>query len=249
MTMKGFSFGGGHSSSFNIKITKIDRSALPSISLKTIDAPNMEGVYDAGVKLGDRKVQVSFILLSQTDEERTAQLRELAGWIFKRELQPLEFDDELGKVYQARIENVIDLEEVHTYGEGTLTFFIPIPFAEDKNATTYSFDGGTTGTINYDGTFKCFPTITFTINQPLNQIVLNRMVTGEPQKNIVLNGTFVAGDTVVVDCIKGKVTLNGTNAMMMMTLTSDFIDLLIGQNTFFTTVGVTAQIQYKQRYL
>lgn len=86
-------------------------------------------------------------------------------------------------------------------------------------------------TINYVGTELTCPIITATFIKNCTNFDILQNETGD---RILINRSFVAGDTLVIDNVKGKVTVNGVSAMTNLSVYSDFICFSPGKSSSFT---------------
>lgn len=66
---------------------------------------------------------------------------------------------------------------------------------------------------------------------------------------LTLKGTFAVNDRVVIDNEKGYATLNGTNAMPMLSLGSKFLTLQKGNNGLVQSLGTKSTVEHKDRWL
>lgn len=71
----------------------------------------------------------------------------------------------------------------------------------------------------------------------------------EGRNVLTLTGSFASGDKIVIDCKRGLVTHNGTNALPKMDLASEFTELKVGANTLVLPTNVTGTLTHKNRWL
>ena len=106
-------------------------------------------------------------------------------------------------------------------------------------------------TITNSGNFVTFPVITLT-GEGENPVIYN-VTTGD---RLTLQGlTLTSGDTVIIDCKNGTITLNGSDALTYMTSDSRFISLASGSNTIQITddspmtLNLDAQFEYRYAWV
>ncbi len=133
----------------------------------------------------------------------------------------------------ADIETMLDkrIGSYITFTPFTLTFYCAQPFGRDANRTYFAASTPLTATPTvYDiyngGSAKTFGLWTFTINTAgtFTGLTLYNTTTGEA---IVISGTFVNGDTLVIDAEQKIVTQNGTE----IDYTGIFPSITVGQNS------------------
>ena len=103
-------------------------------------------------------------------------------------------------------------------------------------------------TVTNGGNFVTFPVITIT-GAGENPTIEN-VTTGE---SLTLSGlTIVSGDTVVIDCKNGTVTVNGADGLSYLTSDSVFISLASGNNTIQVSDDSSAtlalDVEFEYRY-
>jgi predicted phage tail component-like protein len=133
----GFSFNNVASSTY-FKVNKIKQSILPALSPRFVSAPKRAGVYDFGTDVGMREFEIDISVIANDDVNLRLQVREIAEWLFQDELKPLVFDDEPDKTYYVRLSGDSELDEILNlgFGQGTLVFIAPDPFAEGEIKTS-----------------------------------------------------------------------------------------------------------------
>jgi predicted phage tail component-like protein len=116
----GFTFDGRHSNEFFIVNAK-ERSILPPISSKLLTIHGRPGAYDFGTQAGVRQISVPVTLI---DTNLRDKVNDIAAWLrpIGDNPQPLIFDDEPDKYYDARLVGGSALTELVTLGQTTLTF-------------------------------------------------------------------------------------------------------------------------------
>jgi hypothetical protein len=105
-------------------------------------------------------------------------------------------------------------------------------------------------TVDNDGNFATFPVITIT-GTGENPSIYNATT----NQRITIETTMAAGDELVIDCENGTVTLNGDDALGLLSTSSQFIQLAAGENLIQlsddspTSLSLEAQLQYRHAWL
>jgi predicted phage tail component-like protein len=125
--MKGITFNNTHSSTFpGLIINKIHRPFSAPRSLVMQKVPGRRGAYlqDVEEDVLVQKIDVTFH--ADTQEEYNKLLDDVRGWLLLKETAELILDKEPDRFMDAILGNSSsDLEEMASFGEGTLTFVAP----------------------------------------------------------------------------------------------------------------------------
>jgi predicted phage tail component-like protein len=215
MLINGFTFNERHSDEF-FMVTKKSRPMVPEIRHRKIDVEGRDGSYDLGTTVGSRLFEISVTLLSVSQNAFSALKREVASWLVTDDLKPLVFDDEPDKTYFVRFVGESTLNELFQFGEGTITFIAPDPFAYGAEETLpFSADGFLTyqNTANKD----LFPNYTLTFNAPstfFSIVSADKHITvGTPT---TVEDTQITGDQIILS--------EGFNSLTGWTATNTVVD-------------------------
>lgn len=170
----------------------------------------------------------------------------MAQWLIHDDYKHLEFTDEPDRLYLAKIEDEMFLEEFSYWAEGIIVFICKEKYSYERNLTIND-----TATSNVGG-HKSTPwktKTTFTTNQTGYELQFN-----SPGKTalrdinmIKLNYNFIAGDVLEVDYSKRKVTVNGVDRTnILVILQSNFKELPIGSIEFGSSYRT--ELFYNERY-
>ncbi|WP_330948901.1 distal tail protein Dit [Virgibacillus sp. MG-45] len=179
-----------------------------------------------------------------TDLQRKKE--DMAGWLIHEEYKKLEFHDEPNRLYLAKVESEMRLEEYSYWAEGEIEFICKEKYSKEKyllvNLTSTNIIGGYRSTNWKTKT-------TFATNQSGYEIIFKSPGKTELHDigKIKLNYNFIAGDVLQIDYSKRKVTVNGsdiTNAVVI--LQSNFMKLPIGQVEF--SANHNTEFYYNERF-
>lgn len=108
-----------------INITDIKREIMPEQIVELGSVSGVIGNYVGDVGLGSRKVEVEYFFNEKTKAGVRARTRELAQVLHTTEAVPMWFEDEPNMKYMAIFSGTSSVEELFTFGKGTLSFIIP----------------------------------------------------------------------------------------------------------------------------
>lgn len=116
-----------------VKVLDVKYSILPTIDSKTEKVYGRAGVYDYGIELGARKIEVDIMIIADNQHDVMSKARDFATYLFYKELQSLILLDEPDKEYMARVKGDTDLQELYRTGQATIEFMCPSPYATSLN--------------------------------------------------------------------------------------------------------------------
>lgn len=143
-----------------------NKSPFAPIRNKLIYVPGMPGAYldSANTDVLYITQPIGFVV---RDDQHALELKdELAEWLITDEPAPLEFEDELGRIYFAKIEGTI--EEFHKFVDqrkGVITFLCADPFAYGPEQSREFVSD--VHSVRNDGTAKAKPIIELTVKEPI----------------------------------------------------------------------------------
>lgn len=131
---------------------------------------------------------------------------------------------------------VSDWSDLFASGSAVVTFtcFDPIAYGSADESTEETFEVG--------GTWATWPVITLTAEAGSSVSV------AENGSGLTVEGTFAAGDLVVIDCLAQTAALNETDATASVTLGSDFFSLAPGAHTFTFTGCPAHTVAWTERW-
>jgi len=237
-----FTFNEVDSSGYLIE-NDVHHAILPPLSSRLLTVPDRVGAYDFGVEIGTREIAVDVTINGASLEDLRAKVREIAAWLFHKDVKPLVFSDEPDKTYYARVAGSTDLDQIVTHGQGTITFLCPDPHAEGMNRSQTIVSGDT---ITNSGTIEVYPVVTVMFPAAATNL---KLIKGFEQ--VYIKSSFAAGDVLVLDHKKALVTLNGSPSMPTIDLSTVFFPLDVGGTvlTFEPNASVSVQVDFKEKWL
>lgn len=162
------------------KIMNVRRDLLPSSVLTTMKVPNRAGSYFFNRQVTSRVFEVDIMIIGNL--RTTAD--QMAATVNTEQPVPIIFGDDTSKTFYGILTDSTNLDEIREMGKGTLTFFVPDPYAQGTIPQTGNFTaGGFSG--NIAGTADAFPTITATFTAPSTFFAVmhgeDAIIVGDPQ--------------------------------------------------------------------
>lgn len=216
-----------------IKVRFVEGRGPVAVETTTVDVPGRHGSYYVKKRYPARPMGVDFIMDVKDVDELNAVLT--AG-----EEVSVTFSDEPGRTYRAYLSGEPDWDEIRTLGLGTLPF-VRQPFMDGEEKTV-------TGTqVVYGGTRETSPTIEVTFTASASEY----KITHADGRYVKVIYGFVAGDRLIIDMDKRKVTINDNLRMTSYDWRSKPFVLKPGTNELTVTPGgvTTTKIHYKERWL
>lgn len=232
----------GYDFTNDLRITNIDRSILPPISIISKPIVGKAGSVFQKRKIESAVFAADFIIIQDSLTNLRAKARFLAAKFNTETPQKLYFKDEPDKYVYAIITDTTELEETLAIGRGTIKFFVPEPIYYGATKTQNIISGTT---YTNAGTYKTEGILTITLSANVSFLNVTLLETGE---FIYLEDSFISGDVIVIDFENEKVTKNGTLIMNKLYLTSDFFAIPVGSFRITFNAG-TASLTYVERWL
>jgi len=243
-----FAFAGKPVQDYGIMLLRGTRRELIPGQRSNIEViPGRHGALDLGAELEPRQFELRCAVKASTRSELLHRMRQIAALFNPANgVQPLAFDSEPAKTYYARVNSVVDLQSILTYGVFDLVFIAPDPFAYGQEVTANVNDGDSV-TLANAGTWSTPLTITM---QASGQDVVDPAVT-VGGKQIKYTGTLAVGSTLTIETDKMTAVLDGQNALA--NITGEFMMLQPGdsQATPSKASGgtLTVTFTFKPRWL
>lgn len=216
-----------------VKVRAISITALPSININLKGNSVGYGTLAGKTSFGEKYIKADVTLMIPHDYTLQKCARELGMWLKGNnfELSPLILQDDPEIRYMAKISNSVDISDLIYIGQGTLEFVVPSGCGESVNEKTVT--GVTKATLNYSGSQRSFPKIEITLSKAATNFSVNHVQTGNA---VFLNGSFGAGDKIIIDCSKQLVKVNNELHMEIVGLTSKFMLFEYGVNEISCSV-------------
>lgn len=239
-------FNGITETSFGLTVKNISKTVLPPIENRLIRKTASDGSFEFGSFFGDRLIEITFQdKKSQTRKELYNNMLSIAQWLYPSDKasKQLYIEDgccECGEnelYYMAKLDGETDLEEILNYGSFTALFICPDPFKFGSQNNFAIANGGATTAITNIGTApsRGIVEVTFSSSQT------NYEITQNPSgKTVKFLHSFVNTDFLEIDLYNQSATLNGSNILVDLDLTSRFFDIPSG-NSDYTLQGTDAQ--------
>jgi predicted phage tail component-like protein len=227
----------GISSDGKLKVLKVTRSVLPPSSNKLMEIDGRSGALFVSKKHGVKKIEVEIAILGDYVNKK----REIADWLDADKPEALILSDEPNMTDFAILDGETDMDEILDNGMGKLSFICPDPYSFGGERSVSLFTGD--DSIFSGGTAPSYATFTFNIPSTMSSVKFET-TDGD---FFEVKDSFVAGDVLVIDMGKGKVTKNGTLIMSKVTLESDFFPLKAG-TTSFTGTTVQGSVRFIERF-
>ncbi|MHC5291080.1 hypothetical protein CHCC14819_0444 [Bacillus licheniformis] len=185
-----------------IKVTDVKYSILPPIESKTEQVYGRAGVYDFGIELGERKIEVEIMIIADNQNDVIKKARDFSKYLYYKDLQPLIILDEPDKQYMARVTGETDVTELFRTGTATIVFTCPSPYAESltEKVVNYSPIDYTPIQINNNGSAETYPVIDLTLREDATSIaVLNSEKFVKVGEDVQPEQTAVAVNPIVLN--------------------------------------------------
>lgn len=158
----GFSIGGIHSSSFNIRVYDIKRNVLPELTENLLNIPARKGSYFTGLTVAHRVIQIDINIISSSHADRLHYIEGIAYWLLNNAQadQEIVFDDETERVYFGHIANSTSVARQLFNGKATLEIHCSDPFKYGTAVETLSADSSNMFLFNNNGSADIFPKFT-----------------------------------------------------------------------------------------
>jgi len=200
-----------------------------------------------GTQTGDDPSYYTLYMTDEDGEEKQMEVKVSRGIEFRKQaLNPFmrDFIVELIAKYPVWLSQTL-YDETVTQGKMSSTLTLPTTLP-----ITFGNSFLNAATITNGGNFATFPVITITGEGENPQIT--NVTTGQVMK---INTNIAAGDTLVIDCLNGTVTLNGTDILSLFDTTSQFIQLAVGANTIWleddspASLDLSALVEYRYAWI
>lgn len=175
--------------------------------LETATGKGKDGVTITGQTLPPRPLTIQYKLDAKTDAECRYNFETLNFLLRKngKNNVAIQFTDEPGRTYYGRLQSVDEVPYDRNTVVGTFTLLCEDPYKYGESIES----SGTSITIGDFCPYDVLPDlITATLSANASKITIDNTTTG---KHIILNGTYTAGQVLIVDIANRIITLNGQN--------------------------------------
>jgi predicted phage tail component-like protein len=228
-----------------IKIKSVNFQTLPVLSPVTTKIAGRNGLVYSGTELGEKIINVAFIVIPPANKTLMECGEELANWLGTGGIGTLRVNDYPNKQFKAYISNPVNIGDGTFIGSGQFDFIVPSGLAEGTIVKTVEATADTF-TIDYTGTAPVFPVVTVNFTGTVSEFRLTNTGLSE---QIIVNGSFTSGDTLVIDNDKKKIELNGNIFLSGMTVNSDWVVLNNGENNFTKSGLCEVAIDYREKFI
>jgi predicted phage tail component-like protein len=243
------------------------RPILPPTVDRTIAIPGRNGAWDFGADVGPRQINLDCALIEQNAVALQLAVEKLAAILVdgygKPRTMRLVFDLRPDRYYMVRYSGSLDIDRIIGLGRFTLPFiaFDPYPrsitgtdgvimdsyiilnsYIRLNDAWKFAITGPQTVEVNNWGTLASEPEIVITGSFTALSITANGKTFGY--------SSAISGQTLVIDCERMTVKLNGANALAGMT--GDFPALMPGINEISingTGLNCTVSFNFHPKYV
>lgn len=240
----GFTFNGTHTSVHGVIMKSVNRQVLPESNDTYIDIPGRNGSYISPGELADRIISLQCTVVLRSLESLRLKVRDISAWLYAEERKPLIFDDEPGKMYMAKVEGSIDLEQIFALGRFDLTFRCEPLVVGEEVAESFVSD---MAAVENEGTYEAMPVFSVTFTDAASEW---KVTLGTQYIRVVHD--FQVDDTLEINCETGAVLLNGGRALDKLDWqNSQFFGLPPGESTLTILPAgkCTADISFRPRWL
>ena len=228
-----------------LKVTGVNQYILPDIEHYTTSIVGGYGDVDGGVRFGKKVFDVNYTIIFDGKHDDTYYIDAMALWLMGNDhkVSKLQLDNS-GEYYMARVTDATDFEDFILYGSGTITFTASNPRRYASQETTVNLTKSGSTTVNYNGYVPALPVITAVCPSGTVSIKVTNATTGE---SVTISADNLQG-TIVIDCNRKFVSIDGTKDMTLLSIGSDWITLVRGNNTIEVVVNGTALTSINMKF-
>ncbi len=238
----GLTFNSKHTDELGLN-SKSYRPIKTEVNDIYLDIPGRAGSVLVPGKPRDRFIPVEFGLLASSKSNLRAKTWEIANWLTTDGRANLVFDDEPDKIYKAKVEGRVDLEQLFVLGRYMVTFRCdPFAYGAEVKSDFVSdavkiTNAGTAPTpVRIDAKFTA---------------IASEFKASLGNYYIRIVHDFAIDDTLHIDTESGLILINDSRAMDKLDWqNSKFYELASGENNLtITPTGVcTATAQHNPRW-
>ena len=228
-----------------VRVTGIDQYLLPEIEHYNSKIPSSYGNIDGGISYGSKVFTVHYKIIFDEEHSDSYYVDKMAEWLIGNNSKVSKFQiDDSGEYYMARPTDAINMSDAILYGSGDITFVASNPRRYAPSVTNRTLNKTGNTTVNYTGLVPVCPVFTAECPNGTTSVKITNATTGD---YILVSGTLTG--TLVVDCDKKFISLEGTKHMSLLDIKSDWITLNRGNNIINVTVTGTAINSITMKYV
>lgn len=234
-----------------LKVKAVNTTIFPEINHSFKNIAGGKGTVEMGTSFGAKEIQLDFKIVVPKDKSLMEVQRELSVWLMgdNFKLSPLIISDEPDMVYMAKVKDSTSVKDSIFIGEGTITFIVPKGVASYRYEKHGAINGKAIG-IYYLGTAETYPLIEWTPARDFGKGTVLKFTHAQTGDVVILEGSFKAGQKVLVDCNKKLVKVGGNLALSMISLDSEWIKIKDkGINTVSCNLEGALKCTYKENWL
>ena len=202
--------------------------------------PGRAGSYMQKKRIvGNRELSQPVAIKANDPMELEKIKEDMAAWLIHDEPKPLIFPEEPDRTYYAVVDGSFDPDEIVRIGKGTIPFVCPDPYKYGQEVTA------TAGTVINAGSVESNPHFSIRFTGTTQNFTL----TNQQGKAIKIIWNFVQNDLLVIDTAARKITINGLLKMTALDLSSNWFNLLPGENTITATGSANTTVTFRPRWL
>ncbi len=237
VVMDNITFAGKHCyNDYGLIFVLKSMDAVPAQTIYTYEISGMDGSYRSpGKKLETKTLKGTFYLVKKTSPddlmssaETLKRLHDIAGWLVNDNRQPLIFDADPGKAYQADVDDASSFKkDAWENGSAEVAFTLQ-PYSENTMASTFVFTLAATSVpqmVPLSGFITGYeiPFIVSIKNNSATPITTVGIRAGNVGSMFTISGVSVAqNETIVIDTNAGTVTKGTTDYSDKAPLTMDY---------------------------
>lgn len=218
----------------------------PATTSATTEVSGMDGLVLTGSTLGTATITVAILLRETTVSARRARMREAWRLLHTRDERPLEFSEDEGLYYMAKLDGDMPFKEYVRSGRLDVNFtaFDPAMYGRRMSVTVPS--GGSVSFV-VDGNYPTYPRITGSVNgaNQTGNLWGIRLDDGDNMR-VPMGGT--SAKQIDIDCATRACKVAGL--ITLPTMQSDWLRLDVGTHTLRNDVGSGAcVVTWDERWL
>ena len=232
-----------------LRVVAVNTTLFPELTHSFKSVAGSKGVRETGTTWGAKEIDIDFKIIVPKDKSLLQIERELAYWLMGNNFKtsPLIISDEPDLLYMAKVKEATKVKDAIFLGEGTITFVVPHGVATNR----FEKHGAVSGrevSIYYTGTAESYPVIEFTPSATYTKTVF-KVYNPSNGSAVILNGTFNAGEKILIDCEKSLVKVGGKLALSMINLQSEWLKIEgRGLHRFVANLEGTLSCTYKENW-
>lgn len=241
------------------RISDISGRGIFNQEITTASISGRSGSIRQGRRIPAREISVEAFMLAKSLEELREKINELNNVLYVNDAVPITFSDEPDITYYGEYAGEPDWEEHFIRGRGTLPFicFDPFKYAEEEISVIKTADDSSATIVTLfaeqaDG-FEYNPSTVEA--QPIFEVEFKdstdefKVEHKESKRHLTVVYDFEEGDKLTLDATNRRVQINGETRMQTLALSSEWFNLVSGDNAFDITDGANVTLRYRARRL